>query len=956
MDPQGSECRLDPRGRECAAGDRGKRGHQQSRRSGAIHTGGEGSFGIYAYSIGAGGGDGDGEGGNAAGIPKIPLTDQVKSLQNLAINVGGSAGATGNGGPVTVTHSLATLTTQGVGAHGIFAQSVGGGGGRGGTSSGSLKAPSISVGGWNSAGGDGGDVTVTVLEGAKIFTGGAKPGAKPIDADGASFGIFAQSVGGGGGMGGSARLTGNPFQPVIPGCDENVYCSKITFGIGIPITRPGGAGGNGGNVVVNVTGDITTAGESGAAVVAQSVGGGGGVSGSRGLSPIGVVIEPQSIDTMLWGSGSAPGSGGTVTVDYRGNIRTEGSGAHGIVAQSAGGAPAPPPPGAVAAAATQQSVGRDVKVTMTGRLEALGTDAHGIMAHSEGGEGNGNIAIIVNPDSTVSGGRKGPNNNGAGIMLKDGAANTVTNSGTITSLDKIALAHTGAGNVTVTNRGTGRVIGDILIGARPNQVINDRGGVIEADLIDVGGGTVSNNGRIAPGGDSQVGRTRIIGTLFQSPSGELGIDLDHRLRGTAGHADLLQVGGANTGVHTVTILRADDVVTTAGLYLDSAVAQTRLVQPMPHEIALVYEIDFANPGILGRTNDNADRLAGHIQAIYRAGGLDPRIGQALIGVESGDYVRVVDSFTPEVAVDNLITSLFASRRFSDGLHSCAERSGEYRFIAEGQCVWSRVQGHAYRQSATHDNVGYRDEWMQAAVGAQFAVGMGWHLGAGLAWEGHELRTKSSATSDGDLVNAGVSVKRRIDALELSGTVAGGYGSYDLRRPLAIGGVARADQDVGSVGGHVRAAYMFGGAAWFVTPRLDFGVEWVSMPSYRETWSSPFALRVKSGSDTYYTVQPAVEVGTEFAVGGGLQLRPRLTAAVTQFLGDASASVSASLAAAPAGAGTFRTRTEVDRTRFEGSIGADLFGIGGLVFRGDVFGTASGNTGGYGGSIKLEIPF
>ena len=610
---------------------------------------------------------------------------------------------------------------------------------------------------------------------------------------------------------------------------------------------------------------------------------------------------------------------------------------------------------------------------MNGRLEAFGTDAHGIVAHSAGGEGNGNIAITVGPDSVVSGGRKGLNNNGAGIMLMDGAANTVINSGTITSLDKIALAHTGQGTVRVTNRGTGRIIGDILIGAQPNQVINASGGVIEADLIDVGGGTVSNNGRIAPGGDSQVGRTRIIGTLFQSPSGELGIDLDHRLRGTAGHADLLQVGGAvaldgkirlsvidpgpaDTGEHTVTILRSDDVVTMAGLVVDSAVAQGRLVQPTPHEIALVYEIDFANPGILGRTNDNADRLAGHIQAIYRAGALDPRIGQFLIGVESADYVRVMDSFTPEVAVDSLITSLFASRRFSDGLHSCAQPSGDYRFIAEGQCVWSRIQGHTFRQSATEDNVGYRDEWLQAAVGGQMAVGTAWHLGAGLSWEGHQLRSKSSATSDGDLVNLGFSVKRRFDALELSGTLASGYGSYDLRRPLAIGGAVRADQDVWSVGGHVRAAYLLGGNAWFVTPRVDLGVEWLSMPGFRESGSSPFALRVRSQSDTYYTVQPAVEIGTEFAVGGGIQIRPRLTAAVTQFLGDPSASVSASFASAPAGAGTFKTRTDLDRTRFEGALGADLFGIGGLVFRGDVFGTASGNSRGYGGSVKLEIPF
>ena len=223
-----------------------------------------------------------------------------------------------------------------------------------------------------------------------------------------------------------------------------------------------------------------------------------------------------------------------------GNIRTSGGGAHGIFAQSAGGGAVLPPPGGLTAAATGLRLGRDVTITMNGRVEASGQDAHGILAHSAGGDGNGNIAITVGPGGLVSGGRKGPNNNGAGIMLIDGAANTVTNAGTITSVDKIAIAHTGQGKVHVDNTGT--IDGDVLIPSG-GQVTNRPGAAVRADVVDLGGGALQNDGTILPGGHGQVGVTRINGTLTQGPSGVLAIDVDPRNHGAANHADLLTVRG-----------------------------------------------------------------------------------------------------------------------------------------------------------------------------------------------------------------------------------------------------------------------------------------------------------------------------------------------------------------------------------------------------------------------------
>jgi hypothetical protein len=402
-----------------------------------------------------------------------PGIDQVNKLKNFAFNLGGFGGAQGNGGDVTVFQRGASVSTEGAGATAIFAQSVGGGGGRGGAGAGGLTNPSIAVGGVGGAGGDGGNVTVNVLDGARITTRGATttPG-KPEDIEGGAFGIFAQSVGGGGGVGGNARMFGIPAEAGnAKGCDEHlddplrgILCGRTTIGVGLPLVGPGGAGGNGGKVNVTVRGDITTTGDHAAAIFAQSVGGGGGVSGASAITPFNLA----GLNTVLIGSGPSAGSAGAVSIDYRGKITTSGDGAHGIFAQSAGGGMKTPDgqPGL-------RSRGGDVTIDFTGNLVATGREAFGIMAQSAGADGNGNIESTVERGSSVRGGQKGGTNNGAGIMFADGNANLLTNYGTITSSGGVAVAHCstggcatkGPGSVSVVNFGV--IIGNQLLGRAP---------------------------------------------------------------------------------------------------------------------------------------------------------------------------------------------------------------------------------------------------------------------------------------------------------------------------------------------------------------------------------------------------------------------------------------------------------------------------------------------------------
>ena len=112
-----------------------------------------------------------------------------------------------------------------------------------------------------------------------------------------SYGVFAQSVGGGGGAAGSSSATSSG------GGDANVS---------IELGGKGGSGQNGGAVTVTLDGTIATSGVNANAIMAQSVGGGGGIGGSRHVER----VRRQSLCVTRSGRQAAAqaGAGGTVNV------------------------------------------------------------------------------------------------------------------------------------------------------------------------------------------------------------------------------------------------------------------------------------------------------------------------------------------------------------------------------------------------------------------------------------------------------------------------------------------------------------------------------------------------------------------------------------------------------------------------------------------------------------------
>jgi uncharacterized protein with beta-barrel porin domain len=317
-----------------AGGTSGDGGAVNVANSGTVSTGGAVSTAIFAQSIGGGGGSVDGAG-------------------SLFVSLGGDAGSAGNGNTVTVSNT-GTVTTNAALSRGIFAQSIGKGGGSGAGSWASIYA----TGGNGSGGGDGGAVHIT-NDGAIETTSGF-----------ASDAIFAQSVGGGGGDGGGSG----------------------SFALAYTSGGDGGSSGSGGDIDIENNGDILASGLASRGIFTQSVGGGGG---NGTVSTAGFV--------SLGGDGGSSGNGGDLNLTNTGTIATSGHNSEGILAQSiggGGGSASTETAGALfsTAGGSGGSAGHGgaIDIVSSDLITTSGINSSGIFAQSiGGGGGNGGNASTI---------------------------------------------------------------------------------------------------------------------------------------------------------------------------------------------------------------------------------------------------------------------------------------------------------------------------------------------------------------------------------------------------------------------------------------------------------------------------------------------------------------------------------------------------------------------------------
>ncbi|MEM1079446.1 MAG: hypothetical protein AAGI09_13065 [Pseudomonadota bacterium] len=304
-------------------GSGGVSGEVLVQLGGDITTSGDKAYGVLAQSIG-------GNGGSGGSVYSFNADLFSTTDMNVDVSVGGSGagGATGN---TVYGTSYGDIQTDGLYAHGIFGQSIGGSGGAGGsvtaysvtTTTEFDLGVSVAVGGEGGDGSVAGDVALTNFGDISTTSEG-------------SVGLYGQSIGGDGGDGGSAST-------VVLGATV-AESDSGTLSVSIAVGGEGGTGNDGGIVGIDNEGSIATTAESSDAIFAQSVGGGGGDGGSAAATAVAFVSgDEDSINLSasflleLGGSGGSGGDGADVAAVNSGSISTEGDVSYGIFAQSVGG-------------------------------------------------------------------------------------------------------------------------------------------------------------------------------------------------------------------------------------------------------------------------------------------------------------------------------------------------------------------------------------------------------------------------------------------------------------------------------------------------------------------------------------------------------------------------------------------------------------------------------------------
>ena len=518
-----------------------------------IQTHGDYADAVVLQSIGGGGG--------AGGVSTAPNS---VSTAEVMLSVGGRTGQYGSGGHITTFLDGTDengFNTEGYGAMGIVMQSVGGGGGLAATGSPRARGQ-LSVGGLGDQGQDGGNIRVGPVNGRASWAAIRTLGDS-------AHGMLLQSIGGGGG----AALAGSTVGEANPGWlsldlaagstshvggqggqidldsgvrvktagDRAIGVIAQSIGSGGGVATAGSAAnirsirlgtqstssgnGSGGAVRVSLRHEIKTQGAGAHGIVAQSIGAGGGI--------VGDTSKPIGFDRQGFGNSSTPsgsGSAGDVNVAFDGTLETAGDNAHGIVAQSiaGGGGLAGGPDGGFAGSMGAGGTAGNVFVSQTGTLNALGAGSVGIFAQSDAGKETDTGTTTVNVNGAVRGG----SGNGSGIWIASAKTSqiTIASGGALSAESGVALRHDAKDNASTASTlkldNYGILQGDIVCGgAGATCNVINHEGA-EASKARVYDANFRNAGRLVVGGPGQYDKLTVNGHLDLTESGVLRVHTD----------------------------------------------------------------------------------------------------------------------------------------------------------------------------------------------------------------------------------------------------------------------------------------------------------------------------------------------------------------------------------------------------------------------------------------------
>ncbi|ADP16480.1 outer membrane autotransporter barrel domain protein 4 [Achromobacter xylosoxidans A8] len=915
----------------------------------SISTAGYSAYGVLLQSIGGGGGQG-GDG-----------SDQAQGTITVGASFGGTGGVAGNGGSILTSGGGGWLNVQTSGddAPALAMQSIGGGGGTAGAGNSSSKlqqnshSMSVSVGGSGGLAGSGG--AIDVATGIAATTQGAR-----------AYGVLAQSIGGGGGLGGAGDA------------------SNLT---GVSLGGRGGAAGDGGAVTLtlNAGGHISTSGAGSHGVIAQSIGGGGGIAGdiSKGLQLGSGAWTPGS------GQTGGSGSGGTLNLNVASNITTQGDYAYGVIAQSIGGGgglggnAAGGFAGSTAGAGSTGS-GENVTVTQSGSIAATGAGATGIFAQSAGPQGSGQVAVTVN--GAVSGG-SGAGAYGVWIVGDKQNTLTVGTAGTITagsggsavrydgaSLQQAKtasfLASPSGANLAINNAGT--VLGNIECGGGAGGIACNvwnaaTGTLSDATLYQA---NIDNAGLVAIGRSGAFDNLTVAGNFNLQAGGILQADVDFanlKSPRMVVQGDTRLDGQVN--VQPITLL-PDYEVTVATLQGDVQGSPAAKDSPVIDYDARLdgqdvrvraVQADFAAPSMQLAANQRS--VARHMQGAWNLGGNAAMASLfAALDMASREgadtYSNRLSDLSAGVTVAPAAQMQASMARFTGAMMSCPAFQGGDALTGEQDCLWGQVSGINTNQDGDGGVSGFSFDGVTYQFGGQRQVKPGWFLGGSVAYQNSHLSGDDGRVSGkGDSGYAGVVLKRETGPWTLSAALGGGYGQYDIDRSIRIPGMqstANSDLDVYGAALRLRIARTYAAEHVYLKPYVDLDASYTHMPGYSESRNA-LHLDVESSNQFVMALSPTLELGGKVALKNGATMRPYMYGGVS-FLSKDEYTVKAQLQGAPAGSGAFETSVPMDDVIGRVGAGLQVSNAGGIDFRLQYDGDFSSHIQSHRGTLKVMVPF
>ena len=847
-----------------------------SAHTGQIVTTGKGSNGVVLQSIGGGGGS-----------ALVDLqTESVSLIDSVRLGLGAVGTSNSDGGNVSRTQTGAVFTTNDM-AHGALVQSIGGGGGSaiahvalitppvaspasiagrqhvdGWQESLALSpaavpatlAPAIvSLGATGGSGNDGGAVNLS-------FTGGfMTTGAR-------ANGLIVQSIGAGGG------------EVILDG----LQASSIILG------GQAGASGSGGNVTLANNGQVITQGLGANGIVLQSIGGGGGAVFGAGTSPTLTLSTANS------------GNGGAVRLTQTGDVAVLGGGAYGILAQSLGGGGGLVDglfagtaggvgrgstidlsingqvfaPGAGSTAVAAQSLGSlgggSIIIDALGSLRGGSGSGVGVLIDG----GHDNLLTSRTSLSAVSGlavvGTSGNDtvvNNGlaVGNFRLGGGTNALINSvgATLVTIDTIDLRDGVGSDGTFTNSG------DLQLGLSASKYPVD---LLNGDILPPHVSTDPKTDLLY--GTSIISHVALDGNLLFTPTSHSAWDVAFGPYAS----DRIDVTGnaAVNGTADVTITWLQDnkpvtLVSTGGTAVDNGLkvkntlALDFRIVTAPNAINLAFTSNFGLPFL----NANERALGGSMDSALTVGN-SAGIGRllALLGnLSTGQeaiYKSIMAELDPAVFVAPALVQFDAARDFGRGVLGCHQSDRSDRKA----CVWGYAAANRYNRGTERGDYRFQqDSGNRMRMGVELPIAGGWKVGAAFGYDdlGDMRYDTDRATADGEAVHGGVALAKNFgdhDQGSASLTLSAGEQTVDLwrRQAVFVSGVGTSHYKTNYMGGTAEVGYSFGTGPLFARPGIEGSMFRLGQEQFVEQGLAGLGITGLSHHEWIGTVSPKMTLG------------------------------------------------------------------------------------------------